>query len=296
MLCVDKEKDSLAKFFTNKIDGDIIFIPFPFKDDGSIKYKIKLCEVCGKPLNQLLKMPKEEVVNSGKPYKFMKDSDFTDKVILVRAFCDCHEKDKKVDTFNQQKEKQEEFKNSVVNRRKECFDSESYYDLNFNCDKKYDCDVSNYTIDYANNFNEKSKGIVYLGNVGIGKTFYACCIANKLLDQGCSVYFNQMPKMVNVLTKDFGKNQDTFLKFIREVDLLIIDDFGIERSSEYMYENIYLIINERYISKKPMIITTNLSLEEYNHEATKFNRIHSRIKEMCVTKFFNVERDLRCYG
>lgn len=288
-----KISDDLKDLFVKRHKKNVIFCPFPFKDDGSVNYKIIYCEKCGEPLNKLLKFPKDDVLASGKKFSDMRDSDFSDKVMLVRNFCACTRDEEQARERNQTNEIRQEFKNKVQDNKNKCFDSNFYLNFNFTKDKKYDKEVSDYTHRYVDKFNIQSKGIVYLGNVGIGKTFYACCVANELLDKGLKVYFNQIPKMVNTLTKEFGKYQDQFLKYIRDVDLLIIDDFGIERISEYMYENIYLIINERYISGKPLIITTNLSLEQYNHEANKFNRIHSRIKEMCVTKFFNLERDLR---
>lgn len=65
--------------------------------------------------------------------------------------------------------------------------------------------------------------------------------------------------------------------------LLIIDDFGMERGTEYALEQIYSIVDSRYRSQKPLIVTTNLTLDEIRHpQDTAHARIYDRLLEMCV--------------
>lgn len=65
--------------------------------------------------------------------------------------------------------------------------------------------------------------------------------------------------------------------------LLIIDDFGMERGTEYALEQIYNIIDSRYRSRKPLIVTTNLTLDDIRHpQDTAHARIYDRLLEMCV--------------
>ena len=65
--------------------------------------------------------------------------------------------------------------------------------------------------------------------------------------------------------------------------LLIIDDFGMERGTEYALEQIYNIVDSRYRSRKPLIVTTNLTLDELRHpQDTAHARIYDRLLEMCV--------------
>ena len=65
--------------------------------------------------------------------------------------------------------------------------------------------------------------------------------------------------------------------------LLIIDDFGMERGTEYALEQIYNIVDSRYRSRKPLIVTTNLTLDEIRHpQDTAHARIYDRLLEMCV--------------
>lgn len=65
--------------------------------------------------------------------------------------------------------------------------------------------------------------------------------------------------------------------------LLIIDDFGMERGTEYALEQIYNIVDSRYRSRKPLIVTTNLTLDEIRHpQDTAHARIYDRLLEMCI--------------
>lgn len=65
--------------------------------------------------------------------------------------------------------------------------------------------------------------------------------------------------------------------------LLIIDDFGMERDTNYALEQVYNIIDSRYRSKRPLIITTNLTLDEIRHpQDVAHARIYDRVLEMCV--------------
>lgn len=80
-----------------------------------------------------------------------------------------------------------------------------------------------------------------------------------------------------------GDNGWTTNKFLKGDPLLIIDDFGMERGTEYALEQIYNIVDSRYRSRKPLIVTTNLTLDEIRHpQDTAHARIYDRLLEMCV--------------
>ena len=79
------------------------------------------------------------------------------------------------------------------------------------------------------------------------------------------------------------EGKQNYLDSLNEFDLLVIDDLGIERNTEYVNELVYNIIDARYRSGKPMIITTNLKYSDlHNAEDTSKARIYSRIIEMCL--------------
>jgi len=139
---------------------------------------------------------------------------------------------------------------------------------------------------YVSNWDEmKHKGIGLLvwGDVGTGKSFFAGCIANALLEQGIPVLMTNISKLLNVLSDlQFGYRTQ-FIRSLNQYDLLIIDDLGIERNSDYALEQMFQIIDERYRSNLPLIVTTNLSLQELkNPSDVRHARIYDRILERCV--------------
>ncbi len=81
----------------------------------------------------------------------------------------------------------------------------------------------------------------------------------------------------------FNGDRNSFIDSFNNYGLLIIDDLGIERNSEFALEQIFNIIDCRYRSKKPLIITTNLTLDELKHpKDLAHSRIYDRVLERCV--------------
>jgi DNA replication protein DnaC len=136
---------------------------------------------------------------------------------------------------------------------------------------------------YATAFDtmmEKNQGLLFYGNPGTGKTFAAACIANSLLENMHSVI---MTSFVKLIADPFaGEDEERTIQRINRCDLLIIDDLGAERSTDYALEKVYDIVDSRYRARKPMLLTTNLSLKEM--QATndiRYARIYDRIFEVC---------------
>jgi DNA replication protein DnaC len=130
---------------------------------------------------------------------------------------------------------------------------------------------------------KKSLGLLLWGDVSSGKTFYAACIANALINKEIPVYMTNFSRILNQLTNGFSDNRNEYIDSLNKYKLLIIDDLGIERKSEFAMEQVFNIIDSRYRSNKPMIITTNLTLDEIkNPSDTMQKRIYSRIIERCM--------------
>jgi DNA replication protein DnaC len=134
-------------------------------------------------------------------------------------------------------------------------------------------------------FKAEDIGLLLFGNVGTGKSFFAGCIANALLDQGIPVLMTSFPKILNTLGTLYSDERNTYISSLNEYDLLIIDDLGSERETDYALEQIYSVIDARYRSRKPLIITTNLSLQEMKNYAygndLRYARIYDRVLEKC---------------
>ena len=132
-------------------------------------------------------------------------------------------------------------------------------------------------------------GLLLWGGVGTGKSFLAGCIANALMEQEVPVRMTNFARILNELNSSFSGRNDVVDKLCR-YPLLIIDDFGMERGTEYALEQIYNIVDSRYRSRKPLIVTTNLSLTELqNPQDTAHARIYDRVLEMCLPILFTGE-------
>ncbi|WP_300344502.1 ATP-binding protein [uncultured Oscillibacter sp.] len=137
----------------------------------------------------------------------------------------------------------------------------------------------------------KMENIGYLlwGGVGTGKSYFAGCIANALMEQEVAVRMTNFALILNDLTASFeGRNE--YITRLCRAPLLILDDFGMERGTEYGLEQVYNVIDSRYRSRKPLIVTTNLSLQDLQHpQDTAHARIYDRLLEMCAPIRFSGE-------
>lgn len=84
--------------------------------------------------------------------------------------------------------------------------------------------------------------------------------------------------------------KEWYLNSFLACDLLILDDFGMERQTDYAREQVFNIIDGRYLAQKPLIVTTNLSLSELKHPKDIVEqRIFDRVLELCVPVCFDGE-------
>ena len=131
-------------------------------------------------------------------------------------------------------------------------------------------------------------GLLLFGEVGTGKTFFAACIANALVENCVSVKMTNSSTILNDLFYETDKNQ--YIDRLNKHDLLIIDDLGIERNTDYALEQVYNIIDARYRHNRPLIVTTNLTLDELKTPSdTAHKRIYDRVLEMCLPVKFTGE-------
>lgn len=191
----------------------------------------------------------------------------------------------------EQERKQAEIRLEIEHNRKAGIKDVKILQYTFENDKYPQSETSQRLRKYCKEYKQafdNNIGLLLWGNVGVGKSYYAGCIANYLLDHGIKVLCTTFPKILNGLFNADDKNE--YINSIVSYPFLIIDDLGTERGTEYAVEQLFTLIDERYKSNKPTIITTNLNPRDMvDVEEIQYKRIYSRITEMCVPLYVKTE-------
>lgn len=140
---------------------------------------------------------------------------------------------------------------------------------------------------FIRNFNSDYHNLFFYGTVGTGKSFLSGCVAKELIESGHSVVYFSASGLFDILSKfrfdyknteDFRREQEDLF----QCDLLIIDDLGTEYTNNLINSELFTLINDRHLQKKAVLISTNLSLEDFKNRYS--DRIFSRITsnyELC---------------
>lgn len=227
------------------------------------------CLYCGKCNT---KKEDEVILGDGKPIK-------------VPVSCECAKEKRRQEEELEKKRKQMARietlkKNSLMDKKFELcsFDTVTVTDDNrrqLNACKRY---AENFDEMMANNL-----GMLLYGDVGTGKTHLACCIGNYLMEKLTTVFATSLVKIIQN-SKSFKDidNEERYISRMNLANLLILDDLGAERSTDYALEIVYNVIDSRYRIGKPMIVTTNLTLNEMKYTTDpRCKRIYDRIFEVC---------------
>ena len=171
-----------------------------------------------------------------------------------------------------------EFLNDIAAKRSAGLHDRALYECTFDKDVGYNSRQSEKAYEYTLHFPEmleKGIGLLLWGDIGTGKTFLAGCIANALLDQCIPVMMTTFGRILNTLTGMFQEDRNGYIDSLNQYSLLIIDDLGMERSTEFALEQVFNVIDTRYRSKKPLIVTTNLTLNELKRSEEHTSELQS---------------------
>lgn len=210
---------------------------------------------------------------------------------IVNCLCKCRY-DRRI-----REDEERKLRNEIERLQREGLTDPRYYQYTFAQDDQRIKKFSDCCMRYVQNWEEHEKngtGILFLGSCGTGKTFYACCIANALIQKGISAMVTSLPTVI----RELWNNGSETIARIQRPRLLVLDDLGAERKTDTAIELLYEIIDARYRTGKPMIITTNLTYDNLikptgNDKVAAMDliRIYDRILERC--RLFAIDGESR---
>lgn len=118
---------------------------------------------------------------------------------------------------------------------------------------------------FAMNFSKESGNLLFVGGTGLGKTFLSACIARTVADRGYSVAYETASHLFTKLEQArFNPNEENRREAdkLLACDLLILDDLGTELPGQFVTAALYSLMNDRILAGKPMVISTNLNVDE----------------------------------
>ena len=225
-------------------------------DDGLLH-----CKVCDQPVQHRL--------------------DIGGTVHLVHCICRCDEERRKRE---EEEERQRRERMYIASLKANGIQEQHFYSWTFaNAEQNGDIRMAQRYVSQWEKAKEQNLGLLLWGGVGTGKTYIAACIANALIEQKVPVLMTNFSKVLNQMGAMYSEDRYKYISDFSKFPLLIIDDLGVERSTEYVREQIFAIIDERYKANLPLIVTTNLTIDELSSPKDVADaRIYSRLLEMCA--------------
>lgn len=199
----------------------------------------------------------------------------------VGVLCACRQACQAAEEAQREAQKRQE---RMEELRRRGFPDRQYQRCRFDTDDRRNAQLSAALERYVERWEEmrrRNLGLLLHGPVGTGKTYFAACIANALIDREIPAQMTSFSRMIHQLQGLNGGRQEYIDRMV-SYPLLILDDLGAERHSEFMQEQVLNIVDARYRTEKPLIITTNVAIEEIKNPQThQFHRIYDRILGMC---------------
>lgn len=203
------------------------------------------------------------------------------KIRTVNCLCQCMAEE--CDRLREE-QKRQEYMTRVMSNRAVGFPDKELMNCTFDSDDGSMPVITNAMKAYVDNFNtfrKNGKGLLLYGDVGTGKTFFAACIVNALINKGYPCLMTNFSRLTNQIAGMWEGKQE-YIDSLNMFSLVAIDDLGVERDTEYMNENVTTIIDSLYRAKVPMIITSNYTPKQLTESCEiRKKRVYDRMLERC---------------
>lgn len=241
------------------------------------------CRICGKEYKE----------NNPALFKML-SAEMQEKLKYIPD-CDCFEKERTAESEEMERKRQKEcLQGKIKAYRDISIIDEKFVNSTFSV-----ADMSSDAMRISKRYTElfikngtAPVGLLFHGTVGTGKTFASACISNALIDAGKTVMVLSIGLYLNKIQREWAEAENKVLAHIKSCDLLVIDDLGVEKVSDFVKDKVFLLIDTRYRTGKPIIVTTNLELkndglteseikEGLSIESRFGSRISDRLADMC---------------
>ena len=250
---------------------------------------LKLCDICNTPSEC--------------------EKDYEGRILRLPIACKC--KREEAQRFKEQQER-DKIQTILSKYRKYSLMDSKFITSTFEnwelcADGKDNSNLYNFGLKYCEKWElNVNRSLIIWGKAGNGKTYLSFAIANELHKQNVTVMATSVAQIQKMLQAGYNgslkADETDVLQAVSQVQLLILDDLGTENKTTWGYEKLYSIIDTRYRSNRPLIITTNLDVDENsnrmsgnktlkdslslvdarNNQWDSSGRIYSRIMEMCT--------------
>ncbi len=147
-------------------------------------------------------------------------------------------------------------------------------------------------VQFARAYPQVESGLFWVGPTGVGKTHLAVAVLKALAQRDVPVLFCDCNELLTQLRRSYGReasvSEADLIRPLVETEVVLLDDLGAHRASEWVFDVLFSVINYRYNHRKPLLVTSNLIVDRPGEDVRSLlvsrlsQRVYSRLAEMCL--------------